>query len=284
MVFIFFAKVSCLSAVSFGEVGEQLDRGPFIGITFVLQQDTDKGGLLFISFLQAHREKGIRQGSFEGRVHKRDILRCEGLQIKPSDKTFWEHAAEKVPCAAGIVEQELEKGVVGFGVCFFHPAKIGHVRAGSRPEKQGMYHRVKGFFGGFYKDKPIIIKDLNFDISWFARCIRRSVETMHALSPPEVMTYFYWAAFLEKIISRQVAKPQRGKKMFFFASLRLCERKIILRKAAKLQKGRRCFLCVFFAPLRLCERKIILRKAAKPQKGRRCFSLRLCVFAREKIF
>lgn len=56
---------------------------------------------------------------------------------------------------------------MGFRFFIFHAAKIGHVRAGSRPEKQAVYHRVKGVFGGFYKHKIIIIKDLNFYIWWF---------------------------------------------------------------------------------------------------------------------
>ena len=128
-IFIFFAQVSYLSAISFGEVGKQLDGDPFIGMAFVLQQDADQDGLLLIASFQANGEEGIGQSVCEGGAHKGNILRGEGFQVEPSDKAFWEHTTEEVLCLAGIVEQELEKVVVGFRFFIFHAAKIGHVRA-----------------------------------------------------------------------------------------------------------------------------------------------------------
>ncbi len=135
---IFFAQVSYLPAIPFGEVSEQLDGGPFVGLAFVLQQDTDQDGLLLITSFQAHREEGIGQSVCKGGAHEGDILRCEGFQVEPSDEAFWEHTAEEVLRLAGIVEQELEKVVVGFRFFVFHAAKIGHVCA------QGQYRKNRG--------------------------------------------------------------------------------------------------------------------------------------------
>jgi hypothetical protein len=88
------------------------------------------------------------------------------------------------------------------------------MRAGSIPEKQAPYPRIKGGFGGNYRYKIIIINDLNFGISWFSWCIERPVETTHALSMPGVMEHLLWAAFPKKIISRKDARPQRERRYF----------------------------------------------------------------------
>jgi hypothetical protein len=59
-------------------------------------------------------------------------------------------------------------------------------------------------------------------------CMKALVETTHALSLPGVMARLYWAVFLEKIISREDAKPQRG--------------------VRHLRKKRRCGHCRIFYP------------------------------------
>ena len=76
------------------------------------------------------------------------------------------------------------------------------------------------------------------DIFWTGLlfCIKAPVETTYGLSLPGVLAHLLWAAFLEKIISREAAKPRR-KSLLHFASWRLCEKKIISRKAAKPQRG-----------------------------------------------
>ena len=74
------------------------------------------------------------------------------------------------------------------------------------------------------------------DIFWtgLLPCIKTPVETTHALSLPGVMALLLWAAFLEEILSREAAKPRSRKEEedFFFAPLRLCEKKINSRKGA----------------------------------------------------
>ena len=52
------------------------------------------------------------------------------------------------------------------------------MRTGSIPKKQGLYPRVKGVFGGYYKHKIFIINDLKIYISWFSRPIKRTVEVV----------------------------------------------------------------------------------------------------------